>query len=248
MEDIQDSISELKNIFEEIKKMGWIRSKRTGSTGIGYTFETLMNISENSLSVADFKGIEIKTKRESSNGYITLFSCVPDGDYLFVLNELYENFGYPNKEYPNFKSLNVSIFANLETRIGYSKKFKLAVNEKKKKIYINAYNIQKKYYNNNTSWSFELIKTIIERKIKYLAYIKAYNKNIDGIEYFKYHNITFYKFKNFQNFILQIKKGKIRLSLKIGINKTKEKFGRIESHGCSFDIKEKDLDYIFQKL
>lgn len=33
-----------------------------------------------------------------------------------------------------------------------------------------------------------------------------------------------------------------------GINNTKENFGKMKSHGCSFDIKETGLKYLFEKI
>ena len=41
------NILEFKNKFKKIKDMGFVRSERLGATGIGYTLETLLGISEN---------------------------------------------------------------------------------------------------------------------------------------------------------------------------------------------------------
>ena len=61
---------ELYKNFMRIKKMGWIRTMRNGSTGVGYTFESLLNKNEVSFNVPDFGDIEIKTKRYFTKGYI----------------------------------------------------------------------------------------------------------------------------------------------------------------------------------
>lgn len=55
-----DSFLLLKNKFESIKNKGWIKSLRRGSTGVGYTFESLLGKDEDSYSLPDFNGIEIK--------------------------------------------------------------------------------------------------------------------------------------------------------------------------------------------
>lgn len=67
-------MNKLKNKFETIKKLGWIKSIRKGSTGIGATFEKLLGINENSFEIPDFDGIEIKTKRNYSNSFTSLFN------------------------------------------------------------------------------------------------------------------------------------------------------------------------------
>ncbi|MDR3256992.1 MAG: MvaI/BcnI family restriction endonuclease [Endomicrobium sp.] len=50
------NISEFQNKFKEIKDIGFVRSKRSGATGIGYTLETLLGISENNNAKPDIEG------------------------------------------------------------------------------------------------------------------------------------------------------------------------------------------------
>lgn len=64
---MNEQISLLNKKFLEIKKMGWIKSKRKGHTGVGMTFEYLIGTNENNFEIPDFNGIEIKTKRNYSN-------------------------------------------------------------------------------------------------------------------------------------------------------------------------------------
>jgi len=50
--------------LQEIKNRGFIPSLRRGSTGIGYTFETVFGIQENNIPIPDIGGrVEIKTIR-----------------------------------------------------------------------------------------------------------------------------------------------------------------------------------------
>lgn len=76
------ALTELLGKFDEVRAQGWIDSLRTGDTGIGYTFETLLGIKENNDQVADYKGIEIKCKamKEGAVGNstkINLFQAGP---------------------------------------------------------------------------------------------------------------------------------------------------------------------------
>ncbi len=59
--------------------MGWIESKRKGTTGIGYTFETLLGKEEESFPIPDYGSIEIKTRYRNAKFPITLFNATPDG-------------------------------------------------------------------------------------------------------------------------------------------------------------------------
>ena len=49
--------------FNKIRRLEWIKSLRNGPTGIGYTFETLLNKKEDCQRQPDYQGIEIKTIR-----------------------------------------------------------------------------------------------------------------------------------------------------------------------------------------
>ncbi len=76
-----EAISDLLARFDDISGQGWIDSLRTGDTGIGYTFESLLGIEENNDRRADFRGIEIKCKQVNEagghGGKINLFQQAP---------------------------------------------------------------------------------------------------------------------------------------------------------------------------
>ncbi len=57
---IDDALAELLERYDRVSALGWVNSERTGDTGVGYTFETLVGIEENNDQGADFRGIEIK--------------------------------------------------------------------------------------------------------------------------------------------------------------------------------------------
>jgi hypothetical protein len=61
----------------------WHDAQRTGDTGIGYTFESLLGIKENNDKTADFQGIELKCKRLKDGGTgalgkVNLFQQTPE--------------------------------------------------------------------------------------------------------------------------------------------------------------------------
>jgi len=76
-----EHLDELLSRFDKVSEMGWIDSLRAGSTGVGYTFETLIGIKENNDRIADFRGIEVKCKLakegNSASGKINLFQHGP---------------------------------------------------------------------------------------------------------------------------------------------------------------------------
>ena len=241
-----NDIKKLTKEFENIKKLGWIKSKRKGTTGIGYTFETLLGKIEENFEIPDYNSIEIKTKHKYSKGYITLFNCNPDGDILFPIERILNQFGCEDKN--NYKKFNFSIFNNKWTLVGNNKKIKLNLNDKDKKLELIATNLYNNKIITDISWSYDILKEKLERKNKILAIIKAENKFSNNIEYFKYYDIKFYKLKSFKNFINLIDKGIIRVTFKIGTFKSGKREGQVHNHGTGFDINEKDLLYLYDEI
>ena len=82
---MEENFKVLYKKFVDIRNMGWIQSKRKGTTGIGYTFETLLEKPEEHFPIPDFEDIEIKTMRKFSKKILHLFSITPDGDFLFPM-------------------------------------------------------------------------------------------------------------------------------------------------------------------
>ncbi len=68
------TLDEFKQEFHKLKREGFVKSQRTGATGIGFTFETLMGLDENNLVLPDIDGVEIKAHRDNSHSMITLFT------------------------------------------------------------------------------------------------------------------------------------------------------------------------------
>jgi hypothetical protein len=74
-------LQDLLTKFDSIQGV-WHNALRTGDTGIGYTFETLLGIKENNDQAADFRGIELKCKRLKNSdsgalGKVNLFQLGP---------------------------------------------------------------------------------------------------------------------------------------------------------------------------
>ncbi len=68
-------LPELRKILNELKDAGFVQSERPGPTGVGYTLESRLGISENNLPIPDIGGrTEIKATRNTTNNLITLFT------------------------------------------------------------------------------------------------------------------------------------------------------------------------------
>jgi hypothetical protein len=240
------AIEDLYIKFLEIRDRGWIRTLKGGFNGPGNTFEILLGIRENYSEYADFKGIEIKTQKKSGRGKIALLNINPKSDKGNPIEIILDKLGYPDKDYPEYKVFNVSLYANEIKKCG---EYYLSINVnnrmKRVELYIQDYNNNK--LDLNIYWSFSLIQERINKKLNYLAIIK-YDEKEDFSKYVKFEQINIYKIKSFLHFLKLLEKGKIRISFKIGLHKEKEQFGQIYNRGVAFDIFEEDLGELYNKI
>lgn len=235
--------------FVKIKEKGWIKSLYKGNNGIGLTFESLLGIDKNELEIPDYNGIELKTKRYSSFSYITLFSCKPEGRYYHEVERIKDKYGYPHKTLKQYKVLNNCVYCNIKNRIGMKYYFQLEIDRKNKRIYLLVFDINNNLLEREVYWDFDILKEKIYRKLKVLAFIKAFSKKskIDGCEYFKYDDIKIFYLKGFNAFINLLESGIIRVTFKLNIKTNGEKVGQIHDHGTSFDILEKDIPKLYDE-
>src|SRR3989339_179787 len=71
-------LQEFKEDFEKVRKAGFIESHRSHNTGIGKTFEDLVNVVENNKQEVDYLDeLELKSSRELSQSMVTLFTKAP---------------------------------------------------------------------------------------------------------------------------------------------------------------------------
>mgnify|MGYP003382093475 CR=1 FL=1 len=78
--NIDAALADLLQRYDAVSSR-WIDSMRTGDTGIGYTFESLVGVVENNDQGADFRGIELKCKLKRDHGpassKVNLFQLAP---------------------------------------------------------------------------------------------------------------------------------------------------------------------------
>lgn len=232
-------------IFLKVKEKGWIKSLRKGSTGIGYTFETLIGKNEEQFPIADYKDIEIKVKKKYGYGNITLFNAVPDNE-LFIVKHIYEKYSIQNKNMNYLKTFMLNINAINKEKYG-KHKFILSVDHDNKVIRLNIYNLDNSQIKDNISWSFNWIEEKINTKIKNLAIVKAEQKEINNEIYYKYCYINFYELKTLEDFIKLIEEGIISITFKISVFCSGKKYGQMNDHGVGFIIHEKNIEKLYEK-
>ena len=236
---MKDTIKQFKEDFEKVKKAGFIESHRTHNTGIGKTFEDLVNVVENNKQEVDYLNeLELKSSRELSTSMITLFtkspSHPPKANTLLRLK-----FG---KEEDGSKILHTTIPGDKFNTFIEKYGFKLDVNEKEKKIYILIKDLRTNvlidficYY------TFKDLKDIVEKKCKNIVFVTAKIRKENEKEFFHFENATLLTGLTFDKFLIAVKEGDILYDIRIGTYKD----GKTHDHGSGFRIKKEKIAKIF---
>lgn len=240
-----NSFDELKTKFEEIKKMGYIKGVSNNNNTAGETLEKLLGYTGGSFNIPDYKDVELKAIRDFDDRAFDLFSSSPDGKYFNANKWISENFGYPDKDYPNINVIKGNVYANKFNKIGLKFLFKLIIDSKEKRIYLGVYNLDYKLINKDIYWDFDTIIEKMYRKNEKLAIFTFRKIFKDNDIMIKYTNLNFYKIKEVFEFIYLIRIGKIYVVLKTGVFKKGKYKGKFTDHGSSFRINKKDLQYMF---
>lgn len=245
-----DNIFELKDKFDSVSKLGYVKAISDNYSAIGETLEKLLGIDANNSTKADYKGIEIKVKGSNSNFDISLFSITPKCDKcVFVPEDLLNNYGYYSVKQKR-KVLYSQVFAN-KIYSGNSKfRFFLNVDKESKKIFLFIFDSSYQIVEKNFFWLFDDIYSRLNDKMKFLALVKVSIKNFDNWFYYKYYNISFYKLKSFDQFIDLIDKGVVYIDFNIGgytFDKNTSKI-KLDYHGTRFVIPEKDLLLMYDEI
>ena len=239
-------INEFIKIKEKVITGNWIESAAKGKGGVGITLESILGKERENLEIPDYHGIELKAKCSTRETHITLFGATPDS-YLFEIKRIQKEYGYPDATLPQFNIFNLSIYGDRYVSLNHHY-FTLSVDQENKQIVLNIYDNHFNLIDNLVSWSFEMVKEQLERKLSYLAIVHAERKFQHNVVYFKYNDIHFYQLKSFEEFIQLVACGIIRITFRISVYKSGRKYGEIYDHGTIFSIDEKDITKLFDKI
>lgn len=230
--------------FIIISNKGWIKSISNGHGTVGLTFENELGKKVDTDYNPDYKDIEIKCSTRYSRHNISLFSIAFDGPSNKEIIRLNDNYGIPDIDFPEKKTLIKTINAsNLsELKNGYF----LSLDVNNDKLFLQVYDKNKTLIDNQSFVYLETIKKHLLTKINNLAFIKASKmKNDNNKEIFRYYEINFYKLKSFEIFLELLKKGDIDVSIISRISKSGTSAGRYFNKNLVFQIKRKNIEKLF---
>lgn len=228
------------NKFKEIKNLGWIKTHRSGTTGIGKTLEDLLGIRENNIQGPDFGCYELKSMRKNANSMLTLITKSPD-EPKGANTILRQKFGYSSGAYENDeKVLHSTLSSARFTAISNTGlKLKIECNEE-------AINIISENNEIEASWDILKLKNTMESKLSnQFVFVRAESRGYGSEEEFLFDEAYLLDGFNSQAIINLINEGKILVDLRIGQYHSGRNKGKTHDHGTGFRIFEKNHFLIF---
>lgn len=229
-----------KKEFERIKKMGYVKSCKSGPTSIIKTFEDCLYKDRN----LKFPHLKMQINKRETRNYTTLFKAPCKGRSELDLRRMY---GEQDTLYKKVKVFNVSVQANCFTLMGRFL-FRLYVNYEEQRVYMFITDQNMMVLDRKVYWTFEDLKDKLYKRLNYLVLIKCWISKERTIDFYKFYDYDFYKLKDFSYFLKLLNDGTIRITFKVGINKSRNRRGQVIDRGTCFEIQELDMDKLLQKV
>lgn len=219
--------------LKAIKGMGYVKTHRVGTTGIGKTLEDLLEITENNVPGPNAAMIELKSARKNVSSMLTLFTKSPLPRKANSV--LLQRFGYESARGNKRKELHTTVNAINYNQLKGNPGFKISIKEGTVNL-ISTQNETLGY------WDKETLKNSFERKLPKLLYVKAETKGTGTDEEFWFNEAWLLNAFNFDNFLNLLRKGVILVDIRIGQYPN----GRSHDHGTGFRVFPDRLDLCFE--
>ncbi|WP_299672983.1 MvaI/BcnI restriction endonuclease family protein [uncultured Polaribacter sp.] len=224
---------ELLGMLRKIANAGPIPSMVNADTSVGRTLETALGIDINSSKQPDYKGIELKSFRNSRTNRKNLFAQVPDWKLSKFKSsaEILDNFGYERDD--DFK-----LYCTVSAITRNSQGLNLRIDSDIKQLIENS---DKPEVGDFVVWTLDKLHNRLKSKHKETFWVEAESTRINDREHFQYKLVEHTKKPITSQFDLLIEQGIITLDHLIKRNSK----GKVVEKGPLFKIKPKGIELLF---
>ena len=234
-----------KKELEKIRDKGYIKSHRSGDTGIGKTLEDELGVEENSIQASDIGSVELKANRIGSNSKVTLFTKSPNkrGVNNKILRQKY---GYKTDESrelnENINVLHTSVNGASFNTLNGKPFMKLTTKDDKLYLEHAEDGIIEDVY-----WDEERLKEAFDKKYpaKKMYHVQAESKVQDGEESFHYTEA--YSLENFSadKMLDGLLSGDLEMDIRLGVYASGKRKGKAHDNGTAIRVPPNKLDECF---
>ena len=220
------ALAEFLRRFDPICERGFVRTMRSGSTGIGYTLESLLHIRENNSPQGDLLGMEIKAyrdqeERSDDHAKMNLFLKEPVWKDSFSTADRIRTYGYTDDEGNPAWYQSVTIRPN-------SSGLALDVQQRRKLV---------RLMRNGKAighWTFDILQQRLSEKLSETVFVAAESRGSGRDEEFHFRTVTYCAEPSVTSFLKLIRSGDIILELRMHVKPT----GAARNHGTAFRIRK----------
>lgn len=226
------TLTELKRRLKVLKNRGFIPSKRKGPTGIGYTFEAELNLKETNIAIPDLGGrIELKTTRENSNSFVTLFTF-NKSVWQIHPKEAIKKYGYfdENKRHCLYVTVGFGTPNNQGLLLDMDKTNENLQLKDKTGILIGNWKIS------------HIIAKFLSKTGRLIVVFAESRKNESGVEEFFYKNAYLLENPSDDSFVNAIRKKSAFVDIRMYLIPN----GSVRNHGTGFRVYERDLGLLYK--
>lgn len=227
------ALSEFLRKFDVIKSRGYVKTLRSGSTGIGYTLETMLGLDENNDPAGDFQGMELKAYRDSEatlddTEKMNLFLKEPQWLDGLKSAERISKYGYVDKNGRTAMYSTVTIREN-----SHGLRFELDLPNRKLFLLFKGERV--------AVWSFAVLQRRLSEKHTEAAFIAARTRGNGAAEQFHYHAVTWCSRPSVESLVELIKTRDVMLELRMHVKEN----GSARNHGTAFRVHKNKLPELY---
>lgn len=224
---------ELLEELEAVAARGWIPTLRAGDTGVGMTLESELGIAANAKKEPDYRGIELKAKRDRrSASRRTLFSKTPQWGALGSRVGLLDAHGSVDSD--GRFSIYQSIYAHRESREGW----RLEWDGETGQLWVTRYGARV------VCWDGAVLAAALASKHRETAFVYAKSRGAGTQEQFHFHRVVHAAGADFGRYLTTLLDGKGCVDFAIH----RKENGSVRDHGFLFRIEESELPAVFREV
>ncbi len=227
-------LSELRQRLLKLREDGYISSARRGSTGVGYTLEQRLGLSENNLPIPDIGGrVEVKATRTTSNSLITLFTF-NRSVWIVPQREVIEKYGY--RDAFDRQALKSTVNALVPNR----QQLTLRLDETEPSFTL----VHALSNTTLAKWSLYRIVGKFITKFARLLFVRADARRPRGrTEEFHYADAKLLSEPDEKAFLEALRRGALLIDVRMHI----ERDGRLRNRGTAVRVRENELPLLFSR-
>ena len=227
-------LSELKSRLLTIKDDGFVRTQRKGPTGVGYTLESLLELTENNLPIPDIGGrVEVKATRSNRNNLITLFTF-NKSVWQYRQKEIVNRCGYWDAKNGR-QSLYTTVSAQEPNPLG----LQLSVSRDTMSLAMNHVPSKSLL----ATWDLFHIVGKFLTKLDHMLFVHADTRDVGGFEEFHYNRAALLSEPSSMAFRDGFANGIVMIDIRMHLKPN----GSVRNRGTGFRVREHNLPDLFDK-